>query len=34
MEDSEEKWILLSQPSGAAPLGRIYKVGFPAFSAG
>ena len=33
MEDSEEKWILLSQLSGTVPLDRICKVGFPGFSA-
>ena len=33
VENSQEKWILLSQLSGAVPLGRIYQVGFPAFSA-
>ena len=32
MEDSQEKWILLSL-SGAVPLDRIHKVGFPAISA-
>jgi len=33
MEDSQEKWILLSRLYGAMPLGRIHKVDFPAFSA-
>ena len=33
MEDNQEEWILLSQLSGAVPLGRIHKVDFPAFSA-
>jgi len=33
MEDGQEKWNLLSQLSGAVPLDRIYKVGFPGCSA-
>ena len=32
IEDSQETLILLSQLSGALPLDRIYKVGFPACS--
>ena len=33
MEDSQGKWILLLRLSGAVPLDRIRKVGFPVFSA-